>query len=292
MLKSLDKQIPIHDLLNAASIEEIKNDIIAKEIESVLRENHLKQLEWFEKKLKLNLHSDQDLIDKFVELTQRRHLFVHADGKVSDQYLKSCRNTVVNTSEKPCLGKKLNISNEYFFESVDVLLEMGIKLTHIIWRKIESDEIEKADEQYNEITYELIYSENYQLAIRLLEFILESRSVSDEYRLIHLINLAQCYKWSGNEAECQKLIQNQGNWKIYKERFQMAKHLLLDEYESVYQLLRDYHDDHDVVTKAYIREWPLYQNIRSNEEFIRLFEELYGEPLIVAQNVEDIVIDL
>lgn len=51
LLNSCAKEIPVTQVLRAESIEVIKQQIIDKEAETVLRDSHLKQLKWLEGKL-------------------------------------------------------------------------------------------------------------------------------------------------------------------------------------------------------------------------------------------------
>ncbi|MFW5981162.1 MAG: hypothetical protein ACOCRU_01150 [bacterium] len=287
LLNSLNKDVSFTDVLKASSINDLKEDIIAKEINIVLRKSHLEQIEWFEKKLGITLRSNKELIGKFVEITERRNLFVHSDGKVSNHYLNICKQNNYKFKKEPNVGDKLDVETNYFYDTVNCLLEIGIKLTHIIWRKLSPTQISLADENYTSITYDLIESDNYELAISLLEFILDSNQYDADYELIYLINLSQSYKWSGHEDKCKELIMSRNNWSLYKEKYQIAKHVLLGEYEEVYCLFRKYSDDDNVITKQWIREWPLFKEIRDDEEFNSIFEEVYEEPLILNERNQD-----
>lgn len=279
LLNSLNKDVSFSDILKASSIGELKEDIIDKEINTVLRKSHLEQIDWFEKKLDITLRSDKDLIGRFAELTERRNLFVHSDGKVSTHYINLCKENGYKFDQEPCLGEKLGVEANYFARTVDTILEVGIKITHIIWRKLIPTQISLADENLTEITYNLIEKENYDLAKELLKFILSTKHYDPDYELVYLINLAQSFKWSGDDKKCKEIINSRSNWSLYKEKYQIARHVLLEEYDEVYELVRKYANDDNVITKQSIKEWPLYKKIRNDTKFIDLFENVYGEPL-------------
>ena len=58
------------------------------------------------------------------------------------------------------------------------------------------------------LCYNLICSEEYDLAIILLEFATEvlKQHADEEMRLMLTVNLCQAYKWSGNQEKCIKMI--------------------------------------------------------------------------------------
>jgi hypothetical protein len=72
------------------SIEEAKLQLVDKEVEVVLRASHTEQFEWFEKNLSVKLRSGLEIWPTFIELTERRNLFAHGDGVVTQQYLSVC----------------------------------------------------------------------------------------------------------------------------------------------------------------------------------------------------------
>jgi hypothetical protein len=64
----------------------------------------------------------------------------------------------------------LPITREYFASACDCLLEIGVKLGQVLWRKIIPSGIEKADGNLVTITYNLIGEGRYNLARILLDF--------------------------------------------------------------------------------------------------------------------------
>jgi len=279
LLNTLDKNISFTEILNFSSIGDLKEEVISKETNSVLRKSHIEQIEYFETKLKITLKSNKELIGEFAEITERRNLFAHNDGKVTNHYINSCKENGYIFNIEPEIGSILKVDKNYFDRAVNCLLEIGIILTHIIWRKLLPKDFDDYDDNFIDITFKLIERSNYQLAINLLEFVLSLKLNDEEDRTIYLINLCQCYKWIGNEKKCRDLIEKQNFWGLCKEKYKIAKHVLLDEYEQVYKLLEKYHKDDNVIRKDNIRYWPLFKKLREEKIFIELFEKLYGEPI-------------
>lgn len=156
LLNTCEKEYSFSDILKFGSIDEIKENIIEKEVESVLRESHSKQFEWLSKKLKVKLTEDLPNYEHFIEITERRNLFVHTNGKVSRQYLSIVPPKNDNNKEIK-LGETQEASPEYVIHCYNVLFEIGVKLGQVIWRKIdEKNSLEEADDLLIDIIYDLL----------------------------------------------------------------------------------------------------------------------------------------
>jgi hypothetical protein len=90
IIDASERPISFSELVGFRTIDEARDSIVEKEIDGLLRGSHLSQIEWFEKKLKVKLSEHCSCMDTFIELTERRNLFVHTDGKVSRQYVQNC----------------------------------------------------------------------------------------------------------------------------------------------------------------------------------------------------------
>lgn len=169
-LNSSEKNILFSELIKFESIEEAREFIIEKEVESVLRESHLKQFKWLENKLGITLRKDLPSFSEFIEITERRNLFVHCNGIISRQYLEVCKENDVKNIDKAKLGQKLNANPGYFNKCYMVLFEIGVKLGQVIWRKLQPDDIESADAHLNNVCYQLLIKGHNRLALKLLTF--------------------------------------------------------------------------------------------------------------------------
>lgn len=91
ILDSSERTLKYSDLLEFADIPEAREYLVEKEMESVIRKSHVEHFAWLEKKLKISFNKNLRSWPNFVELTERRNLFVHTDGVVSSQYLQVCK---------------------------------------------------------------------------------------------------------------------------------------------------------------------------------------------------------
>lgn len=278
LLNSSDKNLTFSKLVEYSSIEDLKEYIIEKEIEAVLRDSHTNQFKWLENKLNMTLTKDLPSWKDFIELTERRNLFVHSNGIISSQYLTICKKNEVNLEENIKVGDKLIVSNQYFNKAFYCLYEIAVKLSQVIWRKLLPNNLEEIDNHLNDKIYKLIRRKDYMLALNLSEFATEiiKKHSSHEIRLILSVNKAQAYKWDGKDEICKKFLNSQ-DWSAMSDKFKLSKCVLLDDYENSYKLMRKIGINEDEIPKTAYKEWPLFNNIRNEENFKIVFKEIYNE---------------
>lgn len=283
ILNALQKNITLSELLTYNSIDEAKEFMIEKEIETVLRDSHSEQFEWLEKKLDMTLRKGLASWPTFIEITERRNLYVHCDGVISSQYLSVCnRNKVVHEKEIK-VGDDLNVSGKYFKTALNCMYEIGIKLGQVIWRKLKPDEIEAADKNINEIVYDIIVNESYDIAINILEFAVEvlKKNVNDEYKYFFVVNLAQSYKWKGDSKKCIEILGNV-NWAPLSDSFRLANAVLSDNFTEAIFFMRRI-GTRGVVSKFNYCEWPLFNEFRKSQEFAAVYNEIFGEVFEITE---------
>ena len=72
---------------------------------------------------------------EFIEVTERRNLFVHAGGVVSSQYIKVCKDNEVDLGDIS-IGKEIRVSRKYFENAFNVIYEIGFKINTCAMEKI------------------------------------------------------------------------------------------------------------------------------------------------------------
>jgi hypothetical protein len=285
MLNSSDRNMTFSRLVEFGSIKAARDFIVEQEIESVLRESHAEQIRWFERRLKIPLTKNLEIWPDFIELTERRNLFVHTDGIVSSQYLRVCQEHDVNLDNVQ-VGAELHVREEYFEKAIDCVFEMGTKLGHVIWRKLAPEERDKADNSLNDICYDLLSRCEYELAIKLLTFATETikKHSSEEIYFYLLINRAQALKWAGKPEESVNILESV-DWSAKDMKFKLARHILLGEYDLAAEYMKRMGAQGQIPNVAY-RDWPLFREFRESEVFLDAYQEIFGEEF--EQGVEQI----
>lgn len=151
-----EKQISFAELFEFGSIDAAREHIIEKEVEAVLRKSHSEQFDWLENHFSLPLRKGLNIWPQFIELTERRNLFVHTGGVVSAQYLDVCEKHEVVNDVPVSRGQILEITPEYFKKSYECISEIGIKLAHTLWRKVLPGDRAAADKNLVNTTYQML----------------------------------------------------------------------------------------------------------------------------------------
>lgn len=274
LLNTCDKQYSTVDLLNFNSIEEIKEHIIEKEVETVLRKSHKDQFVWLSNKLNVKLTENLPHFKDFIEITERRNLFVHSNGVVSRQYISICKENKIEINEDTILGSTLAADHDYVQRCYNILFEIGFKLSQVIWRKINIG-LKSCDKVLCDVTYDLIKNKQYELASDLLEFSTSKpiKHVDKETELVLCVNKALSYYLQGNKTKSDNIIK-ECDWSAYEYRYKLAEAVLLEDNEKASIVMKTIGKNEDFIENY--REWPLFNKFRDTDKFKNTFKEIYG----------------
>lgn len=72
----------------------------------------------------------------------------------------------------------------------------------------------------------------------------------------------------------------------WRDEFLLSKYVLEDNFVKAYELMRKIGNGNSVITASAYRDWPIFKEIRKEENFCSLFQEIFDEPLKENVNVE------
>ena len=276
-----DKKLTFSEIAQFENLDEAKEHLIEKEIETVIRNNINEQFKWFENNLSVKLRKDLPSWNTLMELTQRRNLFVHNNGKVSTQYLKNCS---PNTGSQIKLNDTLHSDLDYFEQSFNCLFEIAVKLNQVIRRKLLPEELNTADRSFINITFELILKQQFRLAESLFDFSSKYlRFTSTDYELRVKLNKAQTQKWLGNQDECYKIIQSL-DFSATDEIYKLASYVLLNEFDKAATSMISIGNNPSKLNKEHYFDWPIFKEFIKTKEFKNAFKNIYGETELLELN--------
>jgi len=274
MISGSERTMTFSTLKEFSSLEDARSYLVECEVDAVIRKSHSDHISYIENRTGSELIKVMESWPTFIELTERRNLFAHTRGRVTKQYLDNCKKVGIEFEHR--IGQRLSIKKSYFNNGCDCLVEVATILTQALWRKLQKDETDKADDHLVSITYNLVETEQYALAIKILEYARTKikRYATEKSRRIVIINLTQAYKWSGNEHQCAHII-NTEDWSACSQDFEMAILVLRDRFAEAASLMRQM-GAHGPISRHSYNKWPLFKKWRETESFARAYAEVFG----------------
>lgn len=262
----------------ASSIEELRNRFVVKEAEDQMRESHTKQFKYLS--FFTGDFDEPKLWAPFIEITERRNLYVHTGGRISAQYLEVCRAAGEKIPSGFCEGLFLPVDSAYFKRSCLVISEMAFKLGQTILRKFFSKESNIADTSLLSIGLDLIRDENYKLAEVVYDYaanLKENWISDDKMRKTFTINRALVLKSLKKDKESLILL-SKTDWTSAHPKFLLAVHLLRDETKEAAKVLSSLLKLGDLTEKQLL-DWPIFKGFRESEECAVAFQAVHHRPL-------------
>ncbi|HEY4525958.1 MAG TPA: hypothetical protein VJL32_02585, partial [Candidatus Paceibacterota bacterium] len=282
---SADKTLTFKELRDFKNINNAVNYLIDREIDNSLYGGHLSQIVWFEKKLNVEIiRYISDILSIFIEMTERRNLFMHADGIVNNRYLSICKQNGVVLGREIKIGSQLGMSSEYLRSVHDCFYEISAKITYILWRKINPRDNKSGEVMFNnKIVVGLIKRKKYDLAYRLADFAINYFQDSDDVniKLFH-INRALAKKLKGEEVEAISLI-NRIDWEGSRDEFRLARDIIINNFKEALVLMKRIGKKGEIIRQQNYESDPIFIPIRELPEFINLFKKIYREDYITSE---------
>jgi hypothetical protein len=277
-LNATERTMTFGELVTFGSIEAAREHVLEKEVECFLRSSHSAQFDTLESKLGISLRKNLAIWKDFIELTERRNLFVHNDGVVNTQYLEVCKSVGLECTETQ-KGTMLGAPQPYFVRANETLYELAAKLSHVLWRKVSPDDNERADAHFaGTLIYELLYDKRYRLARTLADFGAETfkKWGSDYYRRALIVNRAQAYIWDGDREGGLRILAAE-DWSAASDDFQLCIAALRQDFPEAIRRMRALGPTAGPKKDGF-REWPVFRELRKIKDFQTAFTEVFGEP--------------
>lgn len=275
LYRSINREICLSEALQYSSLNELRHVVLEKEVESIRRKSYIDQFKEMEKIFSITLTKFEQW-PAFVENTQRRNLFTHCDGVISEQYIKVCDSVGYKIKSDCKIGEKLKIGSKYFFSACQRITEVAVMLGQTLWRKMIPEELEAADHQLHSIIFDFLEMEQWSKAIELSKFCTNLPKVSsDQIDRINAINYAIALRAVGNKDAAKKIL-NKKDWSATIYDFRMAYAILTDSYSEAAEIMRRIGKKGELIFEIAYHDWPLFREFRETSEFLLAYEDVYG----------------
>jgi hypothetical protein len=282
LIDKTEKNISLAEIFEIADMTDAKAYVLDREIDDILTSRY-KFIDWLKTKLKLDLKQmDDHILDRLVEITERRNALVHSEGRVTRRYLDECRKRGLQFKEPKKVGDSFDMNPEYLTRSFMIIFVVGVILGHLVWRKLEHEtkNLEEADAYLNTLIIALINRKMTGIAHSLSKFAVGLPTHgSESSRLIFLVNFALCQKFGSDPKQAIETMKKQ-DWSACDDNFKLADALIKDDFKTAAAIMVKIGPDKDMIVPY--REWPIFREFRKTKLFINAYKKVYKRSYIVA----------
>lgn len=214
-----------------------------------------------------------------MEAGQRRNVIAHCDEIVSQQYLENCRRAGIPTTAT--LGSLLEVSDEYLAASCRLVMEVGVKLGHTLWRKLLPHQLSQADNHLRQLAYRALGLEEWSWAAVLGEFAIGQHNFSDERNeRIAIVNYAIAIRYRDDPEAARKIMATK-DWSASTAEFRLAEAILNDDEKDAAMIMREIGRKGALLEgEGSYQTWPLFREFRTTKVFLDTYQEIYGHDFI------------
>lgn len=264
-LSSKEFKISLREIGEYESIEELENNLIMKEVETMLIDlsfdglkNHFKT--------KFNLKLNEDIVnwDLINECRERRHLIVHNACVVNKKYISR-----TNNPDNKKIGDKISITEDYFQLVYNEIKLAGLLLSYECWGSWDNEKSTNAINDMLNVCYDYLINNNTQDSKKISTYIINSikpRNDDEENLLMRArFNYCIALKKLNDTKELNKSL---SNIKIgtFSPLFKLAHSILADKDDSIiFNLIEKSYKLEEIDLDSYL-EWPLFDFIREKDE--------------------------
>lgn len=255
--KYLDKQTITFSEIDNIGIDDIKEKIIEREIDHIMRESYTEWFDLFEEH-KMCFDNCSAEYEQLKELYARRNIMVHNSAVVNENYIKN----IPNTSHK--CGDRLYADDEYINNAFNSIKTM------IFCIMIEGIRIVNQDkEAYIDNIFAFAFSElaekNYSVCKTVFHALKNSKLIDEKTK-----HMAQVNYWISqialNGLDSVKEEIEKFDVSALDKTFLIAKLLLLQKNSTATPYIEELYLKNDLPFSA-IEQWPLFMGYRNSDEY-------------------------
>lgn len=171
-------------------------------------------------------------------------------------------------------GSSVFVTKQHVDSAHDTLFLVALSICQGVWRSAQEDQGELADANLHDLTYRLLILEEYELAQRALQLVEVFRgAMSEFFRLVNVINLAQAHRWLGDEVGCAEVLASE-DWGSHSPPFRLSAVVLQGKWVEAERLMQTCVQE-SLLTRSAFESWPVFQEFRERPEYRRVFARAF-----------------
>ena len=251
-----DQKITFSEILDSG-IDEVREKIIMREVERVMRESFS---EWFKIFESHGMRFDdyKEDLNNLKEIYYRRNIFVHNSGRVNATYL----NAIPDSKAK--LGTKLSVDPAYLdnaFASIKIIIFA------ILIEAVRLVKVDRNDYLYSifEVAFEELQNEHYHVSCKVFDALVKIKDSDAQTKMLSRVNGWISQKALNGLDAIKKEVED-FDFSALDEHFCLAKEILLENYNNATIILGNLFDTNRF-DPVWIEEWPLFKEYKETPQF-------------------------
>lgn len=258
--------ISLSELELCSDVEDARDSLINKKIDSVLYGSLESQKNYFSNDLRINIAKDHINWAAINEAVERRNIIVHNNSIINRRYLQNIDLSAVPDNKKNIKeGREIDIKDKYFNSRIDEFFIAGIILLQNCWRKWKKNDLDTADTCLINVMYEMLLEEKWMATERLGIFSRECKVHNTANRLYLDINYCQSLKWQKKSSDLEKELVAFDVSNL-RPKYIIALHALKSDREGFYENIGKAIIVDEMVKENFI-EWPLFRELRKDRTY-------------------------
>lgn len=207
---SADKVLSVNELKGFKSIDDALQFVISRRVDDLVRGSIDDWHKFFNARMNIELDGLVSHVAQWREFFQRRHIMVHAGGRVTERYVASVDWDRLGDAPPP-VGKKLDLDDDYIARAINAFEVSGLLLSQEVWKKYAPDEtrlrLDRLTGGRRGAVYSKLLSRNWYVAEHLANWGARDSDAPEDVMLICKFNRWLCIKRQGRWEEVRKEVQ-------------------------------------------------------------------------------------
>jgi len=260
-LTDSDRTLPLKEFLLCQSFQDAIDLAITERIGKITGIGQWREFFLRECKVDIaDLTPNQDW-NTWVEVLHRRNLFVHNDGVVDAKYLGN----LGPDSTLPPLGEELGVTPDYFVQSLDGMLTVGMKLVERCWAHLEKRAADERSEFLHNLVATYVLGRQWRVVAELSSHAATHYSGSEYYevfRINYWLAMKRLGQWAEVKAEAESF-----NLEDAEPISALGVLALLEDVNGFVAAVPAAADAGFTIHDFY--DWPIFEEVRRDARVVR-----------------------
>ncbi len=259
-----DKVLSLGELKSLGTVEAAIDFLIDKRVDDYIRQGIGEWAKFVSRYMKNDIQ--QVICDwpSWCEVFQRRHLLVHGDGYIDDQYLSKVDwSSVAPRLRRPLKGTHIHVDNDYVSYALSIFEASGERLCQIVWRKLQPGNFHRLEHLHNSITISMREG-RWPVVESLSRFGVDDGYGEENDRLIFQFNYWLAVKRQDRWNEVKSDV-DAFDTSAKHPKFALVRASLLERSEEFFKILPSAE-----LSEANLRSWPILDEMRADARFPKI----------------------